>query len=211
MPTRLKFAIGSSALYKFQVGHDSVSGLITLLSRTHSGIFDYFVSIHETELSKRMSVSQEELKRQLEYLEQYGVIDVNFRSSLPKISLLHERLPDNYLQLNFTIYEQRRELERSKLESMIDYVRSSDCRTKLISDYFGGSVQACGNCDRCREEADSNYTFEELIELIPTLLPSSFDSLVNRLSIKKELIMKAVRHLMLEEEIRFEDGNYYKN
>lgn len=207
-PTRLKFAIGSSALYKFQVGHDSVATLITLLSRTHSGIFDYFVAIHETELSKRLTINQTELKRQLEFLEQYGVIDINFRSSLPKVTLLHERLPDNYLKLEFNVYEQRRDLERSKLESIIAYIRSSHCRTKLISDYFGGSVQACGNCDHCREEANSNHSFEELLDLIPSLLPASFDNLVNRLSIKKEMIMKAIRHLMLEEKIRFEEGEY---
>ena len=210
-PTRLKYSIGSSALYKFQVGHDSVSSLITLLSRTHTGIFDYFVSIHESELAKRLSVSNAELTRKLEHLEQYGVIDINFRTSLPKISLLHERLPDTYLKLEFSVYEQRRNLENSKLESMIEYIRSSDCRTRVISNYFGGEVENCGNCDRCREEANSNHSFEELIELIPTLLPATMDSLVNRLSIKKEMIMRAIRQLMLEEKIRFEEGNYLTN
>lgn len=208
-PTRLKYAIGSSALYKFQVGHDSVAHLITALSRSHTGIFDHFVSIHETELAKRLSISTSELTRQLEYLEQYGVIDVNFRTSLPKISLLHERLPDTYLKLEFSVYEQRRNLEHSKLESMISYIRSSECRTALISAYFGGEVKKCGNCDSCRQEANSNHSFEELIELIPTLLPSSLDSLINRLSIKREMIVRAIRHLMLEEKIRFEEGNYY--
>lgn len=210
-PTRLKYSIGSSALYKFQVRHDSVTSLITLLSRTHTGIFDYFVSIHESELAKRLSVSNAELTRQLEHLEQYGVIDINFRTSLPKISLLHERLPDNYLKLEFSVYEQRRNLENSKLESMIEYIRSSDCRTRLISNYFGGEVENCGNCDRCREEANSNHSFEELIQLIPTLLPATMDSLVNRLSIKKEMIMRAIRQLMLEEKIRFEESNYIAN
>ncbi|MFK7784949.1 MAG: ATP-dependent DNA helicase RecQ [Crocinitomicaceae bacterium] len=207
-PTRLKYSIGSSALYKFQVGHDSVTKLITLLSRSHSGIFDRFVSIHESELAKKLSVNIQELTRQLEYLEQYGVIDVNFRTSLPKISLLHERLPDNYLKLNVEVYEQRRDLEHSKSKSMIEYIQSPMCRTRLISQYFGSDVEDCGICDRCREEANSNHSFEELIELIPTLLPASLDNLVNRLSIRKEMIMRALRQLMLEETIRYEDGEY---
>ena len=159
-------------------------------------------------MAKRLSVNTKELTRQLEHLEQYGVIDINFRTSLPKISLLHERFPDNYLKLDFSIYEQRRDLENSKLASMIAYIQSSECRTQLISKYFGGDVENCGNCDRCREEANSNHSFEELIELIPTLLPATLDTLVNRLSIKKEMIMRAVRQLMLEETIHFEGGEY---
>ncbi|MDG1333187.1 MAG: RecQ family ATP-dependent DNA helicase [Crocinitomicaceae bacterium] len=207
-PTRLKYSIGSSALYKFQVGHDSVAKLITLLSRSHSGIFDHFVSIHESEMAKRLSINTTELTRQLEHLEQYGVIDINFRTSLPKISLLHERLPDNYLKLDFSIYEQRRDLENSKLASMVDYIQSSGCRTQLISKYFGSEVDKCGNCDRCREEANSNHSYEELIELIPTLLPATLDTLVNRLSIKRDMIERAIRQLMLEEMIHFEEGEY---
>jgi len=207
-PTRLKYSIGSSALYKFQVGHDSVAQLITLLSRSNSGIFDRFVSIHESELAKRLSINTEELTRQLKYLEQYGVIDINFRSSLPKISLLHERLPDNYLKLSVSVYEQRRNLENSKLTSMIEYIQSPECRTRVISRYFGGDVKNCGNCDNCREEANSNHSFEELIELIPTLLPASTDNLINRLSIKRQMIERALRQLMLEEVIHFEEGKY---
>lgn len=208
-PTRLKYAIGNSALYKFQVGHDSVSKLITLLSRSHSGIFDRFVSIYESELAKRLGVSSKELTRQLEYLEQYGVIDVNFRTSLPKITLLHERLPDNYLKLDVHVYENRRNLEISKLNSMIEYVRSNKCRMSIISMYFGGDDENCGNCDFCREQSKGNYTFEELLELIPTLLPASLDVLVNRLDVSKEMLMRTLRHLMLEEEIRFSDGEYH--
>ena len=208
-PTRLKYSIGSSALYKFQVGHDLVTQLITVLSRSQSGIFDRFVSIHESELAKKLSVTIDELIRQLKYLEQYGVIDINFRTSLPKISLLHERLPDNYLKFDFAVYEQRRDLENSKLQSMIEYIQTPICRTRFIAQYFGSDVDKCGTCDRCREEANSNHSFEELLELIPTLLPASLDSLVNQLSIKKEMIMRAIRQLMLEETIRFGQGEYY--
>lgn len=207
-PTRLKYSIGSSALYKFQVGHDSVSNLITILSRSHPGIFDYFVSIHESELAKKLTISTKELTKKLEYLEQYGVIDINFRTSLPKISLLHERLPDDYLNLTFSVYEQRRKLENEKLEAMVNYIRSNKCRTRLISNYFGSEAKNCGNCDYCRESATSNHSFEELLVLIPTLLPASLNTLVNTLSVKKESIMRVLRHLMLEEAIRYEDGEY---
>ncbi|PIE87370.1 MAG: hypothetical protein CSA03_00750 [Bacteroidetes bacterium] len=208
-PTRLKYAVGNSALYKFQVGHDSVSSLITLLSRSHSGIFDRFVSIHENELAKRLKVSTQELTRQLEYLEQYGVIDINFRTSLPKITLLHERLPDNYLKLDVHVYENRRNLELSKLDAMIQYVRANKCRMSMISSYFGGDDENCGNCDFCREQSKGNYTFDELLELIPTLLPASLDVMINRLDVSKEMLMRALRHLMLEEEIKFSEGEYH--
>ena len=86
-PTRLKLAIGSSALYKFQVNHSEVANLITLITRSYPGLFDRFVSINEKEFTKRLNINQKELHRQFGLLEQYGVAEVRLQSSLPQLTV----------------------------------------------------------------------------------------------------------------------------
>lgn len=45
--------------------------------------------------------------------------------------------------------EQKR-IERTKLNSIIGYVESTDCRRKVLLNYFGEDREtACGNCDNC--------------------------------------------------------------
>jgi ATP-dependent DNA helicase RecQ len=210
-PTRLKIVIGSSALYKFQVGHDNVTSLITLLTRSYPGIFDRFIRIHEKELSERLSITIPQLQKQLKYLEQYGAIDITYRTSLPIVTLLKERLPDSYLTIPIEIYEKKRDLEREKLDSLIDYIKQLTCRSKMISNYFDQASDVCGNCDVCREELTNNHSFDELLQIVPTLLPASLESIINQLGIRPESVKKVIRHLVLEEQIIFSNDLYQKN
>ncbi|MDX2362782.1 MAG: RecQ family ATP-dependent DNA helicase [Crocinitomicaceae bacterium] len=200
-PTRLKFAIGSSALYKFQVTHDSVAGLITLLTRSYPGIFERFVRINETELCKRLKISKAKLNEQLLFLEQYGVADVNFQTNLPKITLLTERFPDGYLTISPKIYGQRKQVEEAKLKAIIDFLTTSNCRAEMISLYFDSPAKKCGKCDVCISEQSSNYTHKELLELLPTKLPSTLEQLVHSLECKEDEIQKALQVLLLEEKV----------
>jgi ATP-dependent DNA helicase RecQ len=52
-------------------------------------------------------------------------------------------------------YEERREIDRRKLEAMVRYCRTAQCRTRMLLEYFGESPPedfVCGHCDNelCR-------------------------------------------------------------
>jgi ATP-dependent DNA helicase RecQ len=209
-PTRLKIAIGQSALYKFQVGHDKVSSLLMLLTRSYPGLFDRFISINEMELAKRLKTSNSDFREQLLYLEQYGVIDLSLQSSLPQVTLLHGRYLDNKLSIDQSIYERKKQAEESKLNSLIEYIKATSCRSVTISNYFDAEATNCMVCDNCIEQNSSTYTQTELLEIIPTLLPSNINKLSNSLTVKEAIIKKAIQHLILEEVIIF-DGENYQN
>jgi ATP-dependent DNA helicase RecQ len=54
------------------------------------------------------------------------------------------------LSRELTDYEERRERDRAKLEAMIRYCRTAQCRTRIILEYFGeqpGDEFRCGHCD----------------------------------------------------------------
>ena len=209
IPTRLKFAIGNSALYKFQVTHDTVTALISALTRSYPGIFERFMVINESELAKRLSINAQELKRQLLFLEEYGVIDITFKTDLPQLTLLQERVPENRLHLSHEVYQGRKENETIKLAALSKFLTTDECRAAYISSYFDSPIEACGICDNCKYRLTSNHTEKELLEIIPTLLPKNRNQLVNLLEIKPEIIDKVLRKLMLEETIYAIDHVYH--
>ncbi|GAB5418643.1 MAG: ATP-dependent DNA helicase RecQ [Crocinitomicaceae bacterium] len=205
-PTRLRIIIGNKALYTFQVAHDTLAPLITLLTRSYPGIFDRFTTLHQGKLAQRLNITEKKLQEQLERLEQYGVIDVQFQSNLPKVTFLQERIADSQLELAPSVYLHRKEREEAKLQSLMDFVQSDECRSKLISQYFGDEGHDCGICDNClRQEFDSKY----LHGVILAKLPCTFAYLETEIPASKELLQKAIRALMHDEVIYYEEGTYF--
>jgi len=207
-PTRFKFAIGNSALYKFQVSHEKVASLISLLSRSYPGVYDRFVRIDESELINRLKITKEKLKELLTYLEKYGVADINFQSNLPKITLLHERLPEGYLQITNSVYLNRKKVEEEKLSAMISYITEGNCRQQMINAYFDTSCEPCGKCDVCVAERGANHSYSELIKIIPEILPASLDHICHQLNIDRPLAQRALHTLLLEETIILDKNEF---
>ncbi len=56
------------------------------------------------------------------------------------------------LSSDLTDYEERRANDQRKLQTMIDFCQTTDCRTRFILEHFGEEVSddwACNNCDAC--------------------------------------------------------------
>ncbi len=62
------------------------------------------------------------------------------------------------LSRELTDYEERRAIDRRKLEEMVRWCRTARCRTKQILEYFGETPEEdfrCGHCDNCLGKAES--------------------------------------------------------
>jgi ATP-dependent DNA helicase RecQ len=67
-----------------------------------------------------------------------------------------ERIADGLTQIDLSSelasYEERRQRDQSKLNTMVRYCQWAQCRTHYILDYFGEEVEEewrCGRCDNC--------------------------------------------------------------
>jgi ATP-dependent DNA helicase RecQ len=67
-----------------------------------------------------------------------------------------ERLAGNLTQIDLrhdlTDYEERRRRDQDKLNAVINFCQTTQCRTRVILEYFGEPADAdwwCGNCDAC--------------------------------------------------------------
>jgi len=211
-PTKIRIAIGNTELYSFQVRHEKLSHIITLLSRSYPGIFDQYFAINETEFAKRLKITLNEVNSQLKKLEQFGVIDINWQSSLPTITLLHERLPDDYLRISPESYHERKTRSFKRLDAAIKYLKDQKCRVQQLFEYFGQISESCGKCDICLMEKTIQIPQKELIKEILNLLnlsPFTIDQITFQLNCKKNEVEKVIHLLILEEKIIDKTGMLY--
>lgn len=202
-PTRLKFAIGNTALYSFQIKYDRFSNLITLLSRSYPGIFSNFYQVDEIEIARRLKISNSELKKLLKQLEEQGVIDIHWQTEDPIVTLLHERLPDDYLNISTKVYHQRKTVAFEKVKAMQDFVNGSTCRSVQILNYFDQESEACRKCDICKLENELSYTFEELVANSKDILQEakSMVAFKNEIGIQSKKVIAPLIQWLFSQEL----------
>ncbi|MFN5415417.1 MAG: ATP-dependent DNA helicase RecQ [Flavobacteriia bacterium] len=212
-PTKVKFSVGNTALYSFQVRNEKTTPLTTLLARSYPGIFDQFHEINEAEFCKRLIISTKELESQLKFLEKNGILDIDWKTDLPIVTLIHERLPDDYLKLSPEIYQHRKDIAENRWEAMHKFLTTKVCRAQNLIAYFGQEVQKCGKCDVCLHDSKANFTFQEIVEILRTELTEAktLSELIEKFDfLKKEEIKSVLNWMLLEEQIQ-SDGKKYFN
>jgi ATP-dependent DNA helicase RecQ len=209
-PTKVKYAIGNKELYNFQIQHSKFLGLTTLLSRSYAGIFEQYFEIHEKEFCTRLAINTMELENQLKQLEKYGVLDISWKSSLPTVTLTHERLPDDYLSISAEVYTYRKQNAELKLEKALQFIELPICRSVQLLKYFGQESEPCGKCDVCKNNSKTTYRTKELKEILMPFLQNmqTIEDCTDKTNASSEQIKKALKELILEEKIEAFDGKF---
>jgi ATP-dependent DNA helicase RecQ len=101
------------------------------------------------DLADRAEVARRKARIVLTLMKRFGAVR-EYRGGvwermIPDVTTvpLHDQLLD---------YETRRQADRSKLQAMIRYCRTAQCRTRQIVQYFGADdelTDRCGHCDNC--------------------------------------------------------------
>ena len=213
-PTRIKFAVGNTELYSFQIKNEKLRPLTTLLARSYPGIFDHFFELNDREFCKRLNCDQSELDRQLKTLEKQGIIDITWRSSLPSVTFIHERLADDYLNLSPEVYLSRKLNTQAKLDGAINFLLKDECRSVQLLRYFGQEAHSCGKCDICKKaqfqsEPTSSDPKTKLLALLSS--PRTLSDLLNHTGLQENALRQFLRELTLEELISESGGVFVKS
>ena len=206
-PSNMKFTIGNLELYNFQLQHDKYSPLITLLSRNHSGIFESFKVINEVQICKLLKISKNELVDQLSSMEKQGILEINWQTTLPTITFIRERLPDDYLNLSFEIYGERKENALEKLTKVQQFIESDTCRSIELLRYFGQEIGPCGHCDNCLKkngDEQSESLSNEVLSFIKS--PKTYLELCAQFPFDIEQLKNTIRLLQHEGKLTFNKG-----
>lgn len=152
MPSRLKINLLTPDLYKFQVANMQYDGLIKTILRTYEGILNQFAKINELHLAQRAALPTKECVYMLKELHEKKVLIYIPSSEKPRITFLEERLPENYIRLDFEWIAFIKEQMKSRIEAMFHYAEAEEsvCRQVVMRNYFGETeTENCGTCDHC--------------------------------------------------------------
>ena len=214
-PTKIKFIVSNKTLYNFQLKNEQYDPLISYLSRSNPGIFSNYYEVNENRIAQQLKKSRTQIHKELQYIEKQGLADISWQSELPQVTLLHERLPDEYMRIDQKVYKNRKEVAFKKLESMLDFVQQPICRSMLLLKYFGQEGKPCGKCDVCLAEEKSNYSSQELQGIIENLLDQkeySLDEFMNEIKgIEKHHLVGLLNWMMDVSLVGFKNGVFSKN
>lgn len=173
-PSRVLVVMNRKDLYSFQIQRPELENMIKFLLRSFDGIFDVFVKIDENDLARKLNSSYVEIKKVLQVLHKMHAIHYIPQNNLPKLFFIHERLIEDSLMFDKSIYSERKKLDLQRKNAMQEYVIQSECRSVQLVSYFGelNSIP-CGKCDVCLERKKNKLSDQEI-----TLLEDEIENVV---------------------------------
>lgn len=211
-PSTLVFNCDKDQLNDFEKQYPQLEAVIKGLLRSYEGIFDFPATIYETQLAKFIQKKLPELIKELQQLNQLGIVEYSPRKDKPQITLLQNRMYADSFVINLTDYLQRKQNFEKRIESIYKYIQQTNtCRSQLIASYFNDrTIKKCGICDNCINQNDVVISIEEFENIAAKIFqhlaekPLLPDELMKKLAgVRKEKFWKVTDYLQAEKKIYF--------
>jgi ATP-dependent DNA helicase RecQ len=213
------FVTNKEGLYDFEKNNPQLEPLIKTLLRTYSGIFDQPVHVYEKVIAGLLSKDLETLTSELKMLHSRGIIEYIPQKDSPQLYISRARVKAEDLQIKEADYKKRKEQYKKRIDAIIRYIKSNECRSQTIAKYFGEEdAAACGICDNClaqkrtplsREEFDSIH--QHVLKLIETA-PVPAKNLFQRLhGIQKDKLSQVINYLQAEKKLHIDKEGFVRS
>lgn len=147
--------------------------LIFFIRNYGKEIFIKPTNINIDQLQSETGLTKQETSETLTNLEFLGLLEFSKADGKESISLIQPRVRSEELKLNYKLINELYISSKQKLDKMVDFVYSDDCRFKFILKYFGEEANdyTCGKCDNClKQNGSSEYSKEYVNEKVEELL-----------------------------------------
>ena len=210
-PSTVVFTTNREELTDFEKQNPALEPLLKGLLRSYEGIFDYHATVYESKLAKFIQADILTLKKELQKLNDYGIISYSAQKDKPQITLLQNRMYNDNYQINTIDYLKRKQNFEVRVNAMIGYIKKeAGCRSQHIAGYFTPvKINACGICDNCINEKIIHISTEEFNAITDQIINCTKDQpvsvkdiLIKMKSIKKEKVWKVINYLLAEEKIK---------
>ncbi|MCD6367163.1 MAG: RecQ family ATP-dependent DNA helicase [Bacteroidales bacterium] len=214
-PSKIKFLVNETELYKFQVKKPKLDPFIKLILRSYSGVFTDFVKIDESKLARQGNLPEDEIRKYLHVLHKFFILHYIPESDKPKVTFLEDRLPPKFVGISKANYESQKKRYEKKLKAVLDYANNqTKCRSRQLVAYFGQKdAMRCGECDVCRlrnEVEVSKLEFDMILKDIKALLktePIHFIFLVDGIKYPSQKTIKVIQWLLDHNKIIYDEDN----
>lgn len=216
IPARFKFEVDYQELYKFQVQSAKYDPLIKLILRTTGGVFDFYASVNEYELAKKLKIAYEKVIDMLQGLQKLELASYLPKTDAPQLTFRQARVDYKHLFIDTAFIAERKRIKEEQIKAMYTYLDTKDCRSIALQTYFGEKVETpCGVCDLCLTRQHRADLHGKLTEEIKTALlagEKDVKELVDLLTLgDDETKLHVIRLLLDKEQIILRDGKYSWN
>lgn len=202
------FIIGRESLIELVEGYtnESKASFVDQLIRIYlpEASTDFHFLPADMVISK-LEVTYNGLIKGLEVLKSEGVLDYQSQTDDPIIRLVESR--SSRLPVSKQDAEHFRDIQLDKLDKMIGYAKTRQCRSYYIRSYFGEEniPKRCEMCDRCLASAQKVTTPDtKVLTLVMDLItqhPSSLIDLVDRSEQDESKVKIALKWLVQQKKV----------
>ena len=185
--------------------------IITNILRTYTGIFDIETNINTVLIAKKSHVSENEVIKTLENLQQNDCIIISKLNNDSSITFNEIREDDLTINRVSKYLENQNNLKTNQFKEVINYINKEQCKTNFILNYFDEkTTENCGICSYCvsLKKSDTNSIQEQIIELLQKA-PFSSREIENQLTFSTKEILNAIQNLLELEKIKINKINQY--
>ena len=204
----IQFIIGREALQEIIIGYKNeakatfTDNLVRLFLPEALNDVHYIDS--DVVLSK-MGLTYNSLIKGLEVLQSEGILSYKMQVDDPFIRLIEPRM--SRLPVLKADAEQFRLIQLDKLEKIIGYAQTKNCRSYYIRKYFGEEhvPRKCGLCDRCVNEAKStNVPDRKYIKRVIDCMAKnavSLEFIIEKSELSEELVKMTLKWMSAQQKI----------
>lgn len=209
-PSTAFINVNRNDLTEFEKTHPQLEDIIKGLLRSYGGIFDYPVTVYETQLSKFIKKEIGAVHKALQQLHEYGILAYSPQKDKPQITLLQNRMYNDSYTVNMAGYNERKKNFEERVTSIIRYIKEAHtCRSMFIANYFNAPlIKHCSICDNCITKNSGNISKEEFdmicVKILNTLTSHPMpvkDLLLLLKVINKDKLWKVLQFLQSENKL----------
>jgi ATP-dependent DNA helicase RecQ len=167
----IKFILNINELriYVDKIANSKLKDTILLLLREYgSNLFANNLKIDLNKLSSKYNIPTIDIEDNLNRLNSIGIIEYSPPVLSTVVYMEKPRLDSRLLQFDFSDIELQKAEALNKINEMVNYVYTDECRFNFILKYFGQNNDdyKCGRCDNCIGTTGINTTTTEYLEEI---------------------------------------------
>lgn len=149
--TRIRIKAERTELYSIDLPDPRMPEVLEALMRMYTGLFSTSTPIDEEAVAARCGINVTALRQVLYQLSVNHIINYIPADRATVVFIGHDRLRPGNVKLSPQRYKMLRSTFRERVQTMMEFVESDECRSRFLLRYFGQEdSKPCGNCDVCR-------------------------------------------------------------
>jgi ATP-dependent DNA helicase, RecQ family len=213
LQSHVQFTADKSILNDIENTYPHLDAVAKCLLRTYAGIYDNLISINEKQIARLCKLPYGKVYSDLQQLHLLNIIEYLPQKETPQIYFPVNRTSAATIEIDAENYAKREKEYKARIETMLNYLQGTICRSIYIGNYFGDeTLNDCGVCDNCLEKKKTSPSNEEVMQAAQHILQLTAENKISihRLlqqtsSFNQQIIWKAIAFLQAEGKITVND------